>query len=77
MPGAHRARAKDTSIAFDLPEMNSAHDASEAAQAVLHAASESEITPGEDAQVMALVETYRKTLETVELEQRISQLEEI
>ena len=66
---------KDSPVQFDLPPMKSANDAVEAAQAILQAVSDGEITPMEGAAVMALVETYRRTLETTELEQRIKELE--
>ena len=66
---------KDTPVSFDLPPMKSAQDASGAAEAVLRAVSEGEISPLEGASVMGLVEGYRKTLETTELEERISALE--
>ncbi|WP_243611636.1 DUF5681 domain-containing protein [Shimia aestuarii] len=67
---------KDSPVQFDLPPMKSANDAVEASQAVLQAVSDGEITPMEGAAVMALVEQYRRTLETSELEQRIAALEE-
>jgi hypothetical protein len=66
---------KDTPVSFDLPPMTSARDAAEAAQAVLKAVSEGELTPLEAAAVMALVESFRKTLETAELEARMEELE--
>ncbi|MGK7753195.1 DUF5681 domain-containing protein [Roseovarius sp. C03] len=66
---------KDTPVNFDLPPMKTAQDASQAAQAVLKAVSEGQLTPLEGASVMALVEGYRKALETTELEQRIAALE--
>lgn len=66
---------KDTPVSFDLPHIESAQDASGAAEAVLRAVSEGEISPLEGASVMGLVEGYRKTLETTELEERISALE--
>ena len=66
---------KDTPVSFDLPPMKSAQDASEAAQAVLQAVSQGGLTPSEAACVMALVESYRRTLETTDLEQRIERLE--
>lgn len=66
---------KDTPVNFDLPAMKSAQEASQAAQAVLQAVSEGQLTPLEGASVMALVEGYRKALETTELEQRIAALE--
>ena len=67
---------KDVPVQFDLPPMKSAKDAAGAAQGVLNAVSEGEITPMEGAAVMALVEQYRRTLETSELEKRIEALEE-
>ena len=67
---------KDAPVRFDLPPVTSAQDAAEAAQAVLRAVSEGEMTPLEGASVMGLVETYRRTLETSELEARIAALEE-
>lgn len=66
---------KDAPVNFALPPMQSAKDASEAAQAVLQAVSDGQLTPLEGASVMALVEAYRKTLETTELESRITALE--
>ncbi len=66
---------KDSPVSFNLPAIKSAVQASEAAQAILCAVSEGEITPLEGAAVMTLVEQYRRTLETTELEQRITALE--
>jgi len=66
---------KDAPVSFELPPMKSARDAAQAAQAVLKAVSEGEVTPLEGASIMALVETYRKTLETTELEARMQELE--
>lgn len=67
---------KDSPVQFDLPAMKCASDAAEAAQAVLQAVSDAEITPMEGAAVMGLVEHYRRTLETTELEARLAALEE-
>ncbi|WP_417733908.1 DUF5681 domain-containing protein [Roseovarius sp.] len=66
---------RDSPVNFDLPPMKSAQDATGAAQAVLRAVSEGQLTPLEGASIMALVEAYRKTLETTELENRIAALE--
>lgn len=66
---------KDAPVAFTLPPMQSARDAAQAAGAVLAAVAEGELTPTEGAHVMALVETYRRTLETTELEARVAALE--
>ena len=66
---------KDAPIAFALPAMTCARDAAQAASAVLGAVSEGELTPAEGAHVMALVETWRRTFETTELEARLTALE--
>ncbi|MCL6286020.1 hypothetical protein M3P21_21115 [Ruegeria sp. 2012CJ41-6] len=66
---------KDAPVSFNLPRIESAQDASEAAQAVLRAVSEGELTPLEGATVMGLIEQFRRVLETTEIEKRISALE--
>lgn len=66
---------KDAPVNFPLPAMQSAADAAKAAGAVLAAVAEGELTPTEGAHIMALVETYRRTLETSELETRLAALE--
>lgn len=66
---------KDAPVSFALPPIKSAEDASEAAQAVLQAVSQGEVTPLEGTTVMGLVEQYRRVLETTELERRITALE--
>ena len=66
---------KDAPVQFSLPPMQSAADSAKAAGAVLDAVALGDLTPTEGAHIMALVETYRRTLETTELESRISILE--
>lgn len=66
---------KDSAVSFDLPLMKSARDAAEAAQAVLRAVSEGDMTPLEGAVVMNLVEGFRRVLELSEYEGRIEALE--
>lgn len=68
---------KDSPVNFDLPDIKDAHDAAEAARAVLGAVSDGQITPLEGAQVIGLVEQYRRVLETTELERRVSALEAV
>ena len=67
---------KDTPVSFDLSLMTSAAQASQAASAILGAVSQGQITPLEGAAVMGLVDQYRRTLETTEIEARIEALEE-
>jgi hypothetical protein len=67
---------KDSPVSFALPPMTTAADAVETAGAILAAVSEGDLTPAEAAQVMAFVETFRRTLETSEMEGRLAELEE-
>jgi hypothetical protein len=66
---------KDSPVTFPLHRMATAHDAAQAAGAVLEAVADGELTPVEGAQVMGLVDIYRRTLEVTELEARIAALE--
>ena len=66
---------KDQPVSFNLPKMNNALDASEAAGSVLTAVSEGELTPIEATRVMGLIDSYRRTLELTEIEQRLHALE--
>jgi len=68
---------KDAPVQFDLPPMQSAADAAKAAGAVLNAVALGDLTPTEGAHIMQLVETYRRTLETTELEARVAALESV
>ena len=67
---------KDQPVSFSLPKMKSALDASEAAGSVLSAVSEGELTPIEATRVTGLIDSYRRTLELTEIEQRLQALEE-
>ena len=66
---------KDKPVSFDLPKMNNALDASEAAGSVLTTVSGGELTPIEATRVMGLIDSYRRTLELTEIEQRLQALE--
>jgi hypothetical protein len=66
---------KDNPVQFALPQMASAHDAAQAAGALLEAVSMGGLTPTEAAQVMGLVDSFRRTLEVSELEARVAALE--
>ena len=66
---------KDTPVQFDLPLIFNAKEAAEAAQHVLQAVSDGELTPLEAASVMGLVERYRRILELSEIEGRVVALE--
>jgi hypothetical protein len=66
---------KDSPVTFPLPRMTTARDAAQAAGAVLEAVAAGDLTPTEGAMVMGLVDAFRRTLETSELEARLVALE--
>ena len=66
---------KDQPVSFSLPKMKNALDASEAAGSVLRAVSEGELTPIEATHVMGLIDSFRRTLELTEIEERLRVLE--
>ena len=66
---------KDAAVTFSMPTMSNALDAAEAAGSVLRAVSEGELTPTEATRVMGLIDSYRRTLELTEIEQRLQALE--
>ena len=66
---------KDNPVSFALPPMDNALDASQAAGGVLTAVSQGSLTPIEATRVMGLVDSYRRTLELTEIENRLKALE--
>ncbi|EME68269.1 hypothetical protein H261_19204 [Paramagnetospirillum caucaseum] len=67
--------AKDKPIAVSLPPLAGAEDASKAMAAVVDAMASGKITPSEAAAVAGVVETYRRTVETCDIERRLAALE--
>ena len=65
----------DKSVSSTLPKMNDAMDAYKAASSVLLAVSGGELTPIEWTRVMGLIDSYRRTLELTEIEERLQALE--
>jgi hypothetical protein len=55
--------------------MKNALDASEAARSLLKAVSNGELTPIEATRVMGLIDSYRRTLELTDIEERLQALE--
>ncbi len=66
---------KDAPVEFELPNVETAADAAQAAAALLRAVSEGAVTPLEGATVMGLLEQYRRALEASDFEKRIEALE--
>ena len=62
---------KDQPVSFSLPTMNNSLEASEAAGSVLTAVSEGQLTPIEATRVMGLIDSYRRTLELTDIEERL------
>ena len=69
------AGPKNNSVSFPLPKMKDAMDASKAASNVLTAVSKGELTPIEGTRVMGLIDSFRRTLELTEMEERLQALE--
>ena len=67
---------KDSPVQFAMPAMASANEAADALSGILDAVAQGEITPDEASRVASIVEVFRKTLETTELEARLSALEQ-
>ena len=57
--------------------MESAEGAAQAAGATVTAVAQGELTPLEGASVMGLIENFRRTLETTEIERRMAELERV
>lgn len=66
---------KDAPVTFDLPAVESVKDASTAMSALLEAVASGDVTPSEAAAIGGLVETWRRTAETTEIEARLATLE--
>lgn len=67
---------KDAPVRFDLPPMEGAENAAAAMGAILASVASGDLTPSEATSLAGLVEVYRKTLETTELEARLKALED-
>jgi hypothetical protein len=66
---------KDNTVQFALTSMVTASDASAAAGSVLSAVSSGELTPIEATRVMGLIDSFRRTLELTDIENRLKALE--
>lgn len=68
--------AKSRPVLFDLPPIVTAADCAAALGSVLSAVAAGRLTPEEAVAVAGLLETKRKAIETVEIESRLSALED-
>ncbi len=67
---------KDRPVLFDLPAMTSSKDAASAMAGIIMAVADGDMTPDEAGSVTSIIEQYRRTLETTELESRLQALEQ-
>jgi Family of unknown function (DUF5681) len=66
---------KDRPVHFPLPKMNEAKDAVTASAAIVAAVAEGELTPSEAAELSKVVDSYARTLQTADFEERLTKLE--
>jgi len=66
---------KDAPVRFPIPAMETVADASRAIGAIVAAVGAGELTPAEAERVASLIDTWRKAVETADLEARIAALE--
>jgi hypothetical protein len=70
------APCKDTPVEFPLPVVRTVHDLLDAANAIIQAVSQGELTPVEGRDVMTLLEPQRRILEIADIEPRLRAVEE-
>ncbi|MFT5182171.1 MAG: hypothetical protein ACI8S3_002059 [Alphaproteobacteria bacterium] len=66
---------KDRPVYIDMPEINSPTDAVNAMGALVGELAEGNVTPSEAHAIAGVIETYRRTVETEEIERRLAALE--
>jgi hypothetical protein len=66
---------KDRPVSLELPQIKNMDDATNAMAIIANAVSDGSITPIEGQVLSSIIENYRKTIETTELEKRIGELE--
>jgi hypothetical protein len=66
---------RDSPVTIALPKIESAADAAKAMASVLDAVAGGAMTPGEAEQVAKLIDTFARTLEVTEFEERLRALE--
>jgi hypothetical protein len=66
---------RDRPVTFDLPKIETAADAVKASSSVLAACAAGDLSPGDAAEIMKLISSHTRVLETNELEARLAALE--
>jgi hypothetical protein len=76
-PERYRERAETKrSVQVALPQVESLQDRPKITAALLTATTAGDMTPGEAAELSRVVETHRRTVELVDLDERVRQLED-
>lgn len=66
---------RERPVSLDLPDTSTAAGCADAQNAILQAIASGDLLPGEAQTISGIVESHRKAIETIELEQRIAALE--
>jgi hypothetical protein len=66
---------RDRYVPFRLPRLEKASDSLEAVRVLADGVADAEITPAEASELQKLVDGFNKTLELVEIEQRLAAVE--
>jgi hypothetical protein len=66
---------RERPVRFSLPPINAGADASQATAALVSAVAQGELSPGEAASLVQMVEAHTRVLFVSELEQRLTKLE--
>ena len=66
---------KGSPVRFDLPKVKTAQDVAAAVAALIRDMAAGELTPDEAATIAGVIEIRRRAIETVEIEQRLANLE--
>lgn len=67
--------SKERPVAIDLPAIEDLEGVGKAQTEILQAVASGDITPNEGERIAAIVEARRRSIETIDLESRISRLE--
>ena len=67
--------ARERTVEFDMPKIESAADAVKASSAVIAACAAGELSPHEASEIMGLISTHVRTIEVAELEVRLTAVE--
>jgi hypothetical protein len=66
---------KDRPVCFALPNLKESKDAVMASAAIVAAVAAGDLTPSEAAELSKVIDSYSRTLQTIEFEERLSKLE--